>query len=320
MEYQKLGKSGLKVSAISLGSWRTFGQTVDDETTRACMETAYDQGINFFDGGEAYGNGAAEIAMGKVLRATKWPRDTYILSGKVIYISNEWPTQRGLSKKHLTEACDATLKRYGVDYLDLFYCHRPDADTPLEETCRTMHELILRGKILYWGTSMFQAADLLEIHTICERYGLTPPTMEQSKHNMLFRERVEGALVPLYEKYQLGTTIHSPLSVGLLTGKYNNSIPSGSALNSENTGPAVKAALNEENLKKVRSLSVIADELEIPMAHLALAWTLKNPNVSTAIIGGTKPEQIKQNAEATDAIPKLTDEIMTRIEEILTAE
>lgn len=317
MEYRKLGRSGLKVSAISLGSWRTFGQTVDDDTTRACMEAAYEQGINYFDGAEAYGSGAAEIAMGKVLRETQWPRDTYILSGKVIRFRDDWPTQRGLSRKHLVEACDATLKRFGTDYLDLFFCHRPDPDTPLEETCRTMHELILRGKIFYWGTSEFSATDLMEIFAICEKYGLTPPVMEQTKYNMLHRGRVEDELLPLFEKHQLGTTIFSPLSLGLLTGKYNNGVPEGSALDNEDAPQWMKNILQDDRIEKVRSLAVIAEELDIPMAHMALAWTLKNPNVSTAIIGATKPEQVRQNVESVNAVSKLTDDFMERIGELL---
>ena len=314
MIYRNLGRSGLKVSGISLGSWRTFGVSVDQEATRACMIAAYEAGINFFDGAEAYGDGAAERAMGAVLRETRWPRDTYILSSKVIRVGPR-PTQGGLSRKHLVEACDAALKRFGVDYLDLFFCHRPDPSTPLEEIVHTMNELIQRGKIFYWGTSEFSVTDIQAMYAIAERDGLVGPTMEQTRHSMLDRRRVDGELRPLFQRYGLGTTIYSPLEVGLLTGKYNEGIPPDSAMAK---GPEwLRKRLTTENLAKVRQLAAVADALGIRLSQLALAWCLKNPNVSTAITGATRPEQVRENAAAADHVDRLTPEIMERIEKIL---
>ncbi|MFP4167198.1 MAG: aldo/keto reductase [Opitutales bacterium] len=314
MEYRKLGKSGLKISAISLGSWRTYGQQEDERTCDTCMRAAYDAGINFFDGAEAYGSGAAERAMGKVFSNVDWPRDSFIVSSKVIRVGDR-PTQGGLSRKHLVEACDAALGRMGLDYLDLFFCHRPDPNTPLEEIVHTMNELIQRGKIFYWGTSEFAASDIQEMYAIAERDGLCGPTMEQTNHSMLHRTRVEGDLLPLFERYQLGTTIFSPLAVGLLTGKYNDGIPEDSAI--AKGGEWMRKRVNEENTGKVRKLADIAKELDIKLSQLALAWCLKNPNVSTAIIGASKPEQVTENAAATQFVESLTDEVMERIETIL---
>ncbi len=314
MEYRKLGRAGLKVSAISIGSWRTFGQQVDEGATDACMRAAYEAGINFFDGAEAYGEGAAERAMGRVFKATRWPRDTIIVSSKVIRVGKR-PTQRGLSRKHLVEACDAALQRMGLDYLDLFFCHRPDPDTPLEEIVHTMNELIGRGKIFYWGTSEFSATDLTELFAIAARDGLVGPTMEQTNHSMLHRSRVEGELAPLFARYGLGTTIYSPLAVGVLTGKYLDGIPPDSAV--AKGGDWLRKGLTEARLAKVRALADVAGDLGMPLAQLALAWCLKNPDVSTAIIGASRAEQVVENAAAIEAVPKLTDEVMARIEDIL---
>lgn len=314
MLYRNLGKSGLKVSAISLGSWRTFGQQEGDETCDRCMRAAYDAGINFFDGAEAYGSGAAELSMGKVFKAVGWDRDTYVLSSKVIRVG-EKPTQGGLSRKHLVEACDAALHRMNQDYLDLFFCHRPDPSTPLEEIVHTMNELIGRGKIFYWGTSEFTASDIQELQAIAERDGLVGPTMEQTNHSMLNRKRVEGELVPLFSKIGLGTTIYSPLAVGVLTGKYNDGIPENSAI--AKGGDWMKNLVSEGNLAKVRKLTGIADDLGVKTGQLALAWCLKNENVSTAIIGATSADQVEENVAATDCVEKLTDELMEKIEGIL---
>jgi len=314
MQYRTLGRSGLKVSAISIGSWRTFGQTVDQETTERCMAAAYEAGINYFDGAEAYGSGAAESAMGKVFSSRNWPRDTIIVSSKVIHVG-ERVTQRGLSRKHLVEACDAALKRMGLDYLDLFFCHRPDPDTPLEEIVHTMNELIGRAKIFYWGTSEFSPSDIQQMMAIAERDRLVGPTMEQTNHSMLHRGRVEGDLLPLFDMYGLGTTIYSPLAVGILTGKYNDGIPEGSAL--DTGGEWLRKKLSDGVVAKARALGKLADELGISMAQLALAWCLKNPNVSTAITGATKPQQVAENAAAADQVGKLNDDVMQRIEAIL---
>ncbi|MFP4580459.1 MAG: aldo/keto reductase [Candidatus Sumerlaeia bacterium] len=304
------------MSAISIGSWLTFGQSVDDATTEACMKKSYDLGINYFDGAEAYGMGAAEEAMGKVFRKMQWPRDSLVISTKVIRVG-EGANQKGLSRKRLNEAVDAALQRMGLDYVDLCFCHRPDPDTPLDEIVHTMNELILRGKILYWGTSEFSAADLMQMYAIAERDHLVGPTMEQTNHSMLVRNRVDGELKPLFEKYNLGTTIYSPLAMGILTGKYNEGIPDDSRIG-ETDAEWMKKALTEERLEKARALTKLAeDELGISMAELALAWCLRNPNVSTAIIGATKDRHVEQNVKAVDSVDKLTDDVMDKIEEIL---
>ncbi|NBB81873.1 MAG: aldo/keto reductase [Alphaproteobacteria bacterium] len=312
MEYRTLGRSGLQVSAISLGSWITFGQSVDDEATAACMHAAYDNGVNFFDGAEAYGRGRAELAMGRVFQQAGWDRDTLVISTKVIAYGDA-PTQRGVSRKHLVEAVDAALQRMGLDYVDLCFCHRPDGVTPAEEIVHTMNQLITRGKILYWGTSEFSPFQLQEICTFAERHGLVGPTMEQTNHSMLNRRRVDGELAPLFERYGLGTTIYSPLAQGVLTGKYNGGVPARARLDPEKD----RRVLSEENIAKARRLAEVAAELGISMAQLALAWCLKNPHVSTAIIGATRREQVEDNVQAVDAVGKLDDAVMARIERIL---
>lgn len=315
MEYRTLGRSGLKVSAISLGSWITFGQSVDDDATEACMTAAYDAGVNFFDGAEAYGRGQAELAMGRVFQKNGWDRDTLVISTKIIHFG-DWPTQKGVSRKHLVEAVDAALERMGLDYVDLCFCHRPDGVTPPEEIVHTMNQLITRGKILYWGTSEFSPFELHELCAFAERHGLVGPLMEQTNHSMLHRHRVEGELKPLFDRFGLGTTIYSPLAQGVLTGKYNDGAPKGARI-TERKSDGPKPLLAEEKLNKVRQLTAIADELNISMAQLALAWTLKNPDVSTAIIGATKPSQIADNVAAVDAVQKLTHDVMEKIEGIL---
>ncbi len=314
MDYRTLGRAGIKVSAISLGSWRTFGVSVDDRTTEACMSAAYDAGVNYFDGAEAYGGGKAEEAMGRVFRAKQWPRDTLVISSKVIHLDDH-PNRRGLSRKHLVEACDAALRRMDLDYLDLFFCHRPDPDTPLEEIVHTMNELIGRGKIFYWGTSEFSAEALQAMYEIAARDGLVGPTMEQTNHSMLNRKRVEGELLPLFETHGLGTTIYSPLAVGVLTGKYNDGTPENSAI--AKGGDWMQTLVSDANLAKVRKLTALAGDLGITMAHLALAWCLKNPHVSTAIVGASRPEQVTENVAAVEHMDKLTDEVMQQIAQIL---
>jgi voltage-dependent potassium channel beta subunit len=316
MEYRRLGESGLEVSAISLGSWLTFGQSVGDDQAEACMKAAYDAGINYFDGAEAYGNGAAEEAMGKVFRKMGWPRDTLIISGKVSNNPQRGATRHGQNRKHLVEACDQALQRMGLEYLDLFFCHRPDPKTPLEETVRTMNELIWRGKIFYWGTSEFEPADLLEMHAIAARSGLIGPLMEQTCCNMFARARVERDLLPLFERHGMGTTVYSPLGGGVLTGKYNEGIPEQSRMG-RSTAEWMRRGLTEDKIEKTRRLTALAGELGSSMPNLALAWLLKNPHVSTALTGATRPEQVLENAQAVDLVPKLTADVMGRIEEVL---
>jgi voltage-dependent potassium channel beta subunit len=311
MRYRRLGRSGLKVSAISLGSWQTFGQDVDLDATEACMVAAYENGVTFFDGAEAYGLGAAEIAMGKVLRKVGWRRDTFVVSSKVMRIGDH-PNQKGLNKKHLIEACDAALERLGVSYLDLFFCHRPDAETPIEETVRTMHELIQRGKILYWGTSMFSGAEVMEAFAVARQFNLTPPTMDQPVYNLFERHQVEGELRIPIERYGYGTTIWSPLDVGILTGKYNDGIPDGTrlALRKEDW---IKHKRTEAKIAKVRKLTPIAQDLGITTAQLSLAWCLVNPAISTVITGASRPAQMIENAKAADLVDKLDASVLARI-------
>ncbi len=316
MLYRRLGNSGLEVSAISLGSWLTFGQSVDDQTTEACMKTAYEAGVNYFDGAEAYGNGAAEEAMGRVLRKMDWPRDTLIISGKVSSNPNRKATRHGQNRKHLVEACEQAMQRMGLEYLDLFFCHRPDPKTPPEETVFTMNELIQRGKIFYWGTSEFDPADLMEMHAIARENNLIGPLMEQTGYNMLGRRRVDRYLLPLFEKYGMGTTVYSPLGGGILTGKYNDGIPEDSRIG-KTDAEWLRKSLTEQKVQKTRQLTEVAGELGITMANLALAWILKNPNVSTAITGATKVRHVEENVKAVDAVELLTDDVMERIEGIL---
>ena len=315
MDYRLLGKSGLKISAISLGSWITFGQSVDDTATEACMTAAYDAGVNFFDGAEGYGHGAAEEALGRVFKKTGWSRDTLIISTKVFHYGDR-PTQKGVSRKHLVESVDAALRRMHLDYVDLCFCHRPDGVTPPEEIVHTMNQLITRGKILYWGTSEFSAGELFDLILFARTYGLVGPTMEQTNHSMLHRRRVEGELKPLCDRFGLGTTIYSPLAQGVLSGKYNQGKPGQARIN-DKSPDWQKNLLSESNLEKVRKLTQIANELSISMAQLALAWCLKNPHVSTALTGASRPEQVQENVKAVDAVAKLDATQMERIEQIL---
>lgn len=320
MRYRRLGSSGLKVSEVSLGSWRTFGNTVDQDTTTACMIAAYDAGVNFFDGAEVYAGGSAEEAMGRVLREQAWARDSLVISSKVMpHGDNEGRRQRSLSRKHLVEACDDALRRLGLDYLDLFFCHRPDPHTPMEETVRTMNELILRGKILYWGTSQFSGAEVMEAHAVAARFGLIGPTMEQPVYNMFARKQVEQELKLPIARYGLGTTVWSPMDVGFLSGKYNDGIPEDS--HGGRMDPEKKQSfLREEKIAKSRKLAVVAGELGIPQARLALAWCLKNPGVSTVITGASRPSQVEENVQAVADVDLLDDAVMARIEAILSGE
>ncbi|MGD8238882.1 MAG: aldo/keto reductase [Armatimonadota bacterium] len=316
MEYRNLGKSGLRVSSISLGSWLTFGQSVDDETTETCMKAAFEAGVNYFDGAEAYGDGAAEEAMGRVFRKMDWPRDALVISGKVSSNAARGATRYGQNRKHLVEACDQALQRMGLEYLDLFFCHRPDPSTPLEETVLTMNELIRRGKIFYWGTSEFTPADLLEMHAIADRNGMIGPLMEQTGYNMFGRTRMERDLLPLFEKHGMGSTVYSPLAGGILTGKYDEGIPEESRIG-RTDADWLRRSLTEEKVEKTRELTAIADELGCSMAQLALAWVLKNPNVSTAITGATRPEHVRDNVQAVEVVGQLTEEVIEQIEQIL---
>jgi len=315
MRYRRLGTAGIKVSEVSLGSWRTFGNTVDQEITEACMVAAYEAGVNFFDGAEAYANGAAEEAMGRVFRKYEWPRDSLVVSSKVFRVG-DGPNQRGLSRKRIVEACDAALQRMGLEYLDLYFCHRPDPETPLEETVAAMHELIMRGKILYWGTSMFRGPQVMEAYAIARERGWTPPTMEQPQYNMFKRDWVENVLAHPIERIGLGTTVYSPMDVGFLSGKYNDGIPEGTRASLLGDDEKAKF-VTDEKIAVSRKLKDVADRLGITQARLALAWCLKNPAVSTVITGASRVEQVQENVKAVEDQDLLTDEVMAEIAGLL---
>lgn len=322
MQYRRLGKSGLKVSALSFGSWVTFSAQLNVSDAKEAMAAARDYGVNFFDNAEAYANGESERIMGQALKALQWPRDTYVVSSKVFWsaVADPVPTQRGLSRKHVTEACHQALQRLQLDYLDLYFCHRPDLETPIEETVRAMTDLVRQGKILYWGTSEWTARQLTEAYEVAYRLGLEPPTMEQPEYNMFHRERVEVEYHPLYEQYGLGTTIWSPLASGFLTGKYNDGIPEDSRVNLEGY-EWLKEELTSESgqrkLQKVAKLATIADDLGTTMPRLAIAWCLLNPNVSTVITGASKVSQIHENMQSLEVLDKLTDDVQAQIESVL---
>lgn len=319
MEYRRLGKSGLKVSLYSFGSWVTFANQVYSKQAKEMMAYAYENGVNFFDNAEAYMLGESEKVMGQVLKELGWSRDTYIISSKVFW-GGDKPTQRGLSNKHIVDACNAALKRLHVDYLDLYFCHRPDYVTPIEETVRAMHNLIVQGKILYWGTSEWNAQQITEAHGIAQEYRLTPPTMEQPEYNLFQREKVEKDYLPLYEKFGLGTTIWSPLASGILTGKYSKGIPKNSRLNLENYQWLKEQFDNPEGRSKIEKadkLKNLAKDLGIPVHHLALLWITKNKNVSTIILGASKLEQLKDNLSIMDKTVDFSDELIDKIEDIV---
>ncbi|HVX73545.1 MAG: potassium channel beta subunit family protein [Devosia sp.] len=318
MQYRRLGKSGLKVSEFSFGAWVTFGKQVGEDDATSIMGYAYDHGVNFFDNAEGYEAGNAEIVMGEALKALKWSRDSYMVSSKVFW-GGEKPTQKGLSAKHVTDGAHNALKRLGVDYLDLYFCHRPDLDTPIEETVRAMHNLVVQGKVIYWGTSEWTAQQLTEAHLVARRDNLTPPTMEQPEYNMFNRQKVEVDYLPIYE-LGLGTTIWSPLASGLLTGKYNEGIPADSRINLpgyEWLKRNLESPAGKAKIEKIKKLAVLAKEVGLPVHHMALLWCLNNPRVSTVILGASKKSQLEDNLKALDARAKLTSDVMAKIEEIL---
>lgn len=316
MLYRRLGQSGLQVSALSFGSWVTFGDHVTNRTAEACLQLAYEAGINFFDNAEGYASGQSEEVMGAAIAKFGWARDTYLVSSKVFW-GGEKPNQVGLSKKHVVEACHAALRRLRVDYLDLYYCHRPDPKTPIEETVRAMDILIQQGKVLYWGTSEWSAQEIMEAYSIARQYNLTPPTMEQPEYNMLKRRRFEVEYERLYHQIGLGATTFSPLAAGILTGKYNNGIPEGSRL--AHTGfdwmqEKLDRLQAQGGIEILQQLEAIARKLGASLPQLAIAWVLKNPNVSSVILGASRSEQLEQNLGALDILDTLDDELMDEIE------
>lgn len=319
MQYRKLGASGLFVSALSFGSWVTFKNQVDDNLGERLMKQAYDAGINFFDNAEVYAAGDSERIMGRIIKKLGWSRDTFCVSSKVFW-GGELPTQRGLSRKHVFDACHAALQRLQVDYLDLYFCHRPDIHTPMEETVRAMSDLIQQGKVMYWGTSEWRADQIATAHAVARQYNLIPPLMEQPQYNMLERDKVEGDYALLYDQYGLGTTIWSPLASGVLTGKYNDGIPAGSRMSLANfqwLADRLETSEGRAKLAKARELTALADKLGTSLTKLALAWCLKNPHVSTVILGASKESQLSENLAALETVALLDDGVMAEIETIL---
>jgi len=317
MEYRRLGRSGLQVSALSLGSWLTFGLQIGDDVAEELMTVAYDNGVNFFDNAEAYAGGKSEIVMGNILKKKGWDRSTYVVSSKVFW-GGTLPNQKGLSRKHVMEACDAALKRLQVDYLDLYFCHRPDINTPIAETVWAMHHLIQQGKVLYWGTSEWTAQEITEAHLVAEKYNLIGPLMEQPQYNMFHRQRFEVEYFRLFRDWGMGSTIWSPLASGLLSGKYNHGMPDEKTrLDLPNLEWLKERVLQEEKLSQARKLETLAKDLGTTLPCLALAWCLKNPNVSTVITGGSKASHLKENLKATEDVAKLTPQVTEQIETIL---
>lgn len=319
MEYRYLGKSGLQVSALSLGSWLTFGKQIGDDVAEQLMRTAYEAGVNFFDNAEIYARGESERVMGRILKKMNWPRSSYLVSSKVFFGSeDDLPNQRGLSRKHIFEACDAALQRLQVEYLDLYFCHRPDPHTPIEETVWAMNDLLRQGKIFYWGTSEWSAQEIMEAHMIARQYKLIGPIMEQPQYNLFHRKRVEEEYKRIYESTGLGLTIWSPLASGTLTPKYLKGMPSElTRLQMENLDWLRELVLKEERIEKAAKLNDIAQQIGATLPQLALAWCLKNPHVSTVILGASKVEQLRENLKALEVVPLLTDEVLQQIEAIV---
>lgn len=319
MEYKRLGNTGLKVSSLSLGSWLTFGNQISDDVAKDLMYTAYDNGVNFFDNAEVYAKGQSEIVMGNILAKSGWSRDSFIVSSKVFW-GGDKPTQNGLNRKHIFEACHAALKRLQVEYLDLYYCHRPDAETPVEETVFAMNDLIRQGKIFYWGTSEWDAQRITEAHLVAKANNLIGPSMEQPQYNMFKRDRVELEYRHLYTNFGMGTTIWSPLAGGILTGKYNNGIPDSVRSDlpeMQNWKAKFETDEGKSMIQKAIQIEALAKELGISSAVLSIAWCAKNPIISSVILGASKNHQLQETLTAIDAIPLLNNEVLEKIESIL---
>ncbi|MGQ4584347.1 aldo/keto reductase [Lysobacter sp. F60174L2] len=311
MQYRRLGSSGLQLSALSFGAWVTFGNQIGRGVARDLIAAAWDNGINFFDNAESYANGAAESMMGDVIADLRLPRDGFCVSSKVFFgaASEPRPTQKGLSRKHVTDACHDALKRLRVDYLDLYYCHRPDPDTPVAETVWAMDALVRQGKVLYWGTSEWPAAQIRDAHKVARAHNLHAPTMEQPQYNLLHRERVELEYAPLYAEFGLGTTTFSPLASGLLTGKHNDGVREDARFGA--LGPHLRKTIvgteSERRLQRTRKFTALADSLGVAPAPLAIAWCLRNPHVSSVILGASRPEQLLQNLGALELVEQLDE-------------
>jgi voltage-dependent potassium channel beta subunit len=314
MHYRRLGKSGLKVSEIGLGSWVTFGSQIDERTASDLIHKAYEEGVNFFDNADVYADGLAEIVMGNAIKDL--PREALVISSKVFAPSLPGPNGRGLSRKHVTEALNASLKRLDLDYLDLYFCHRFDPDTPLDEVVFTMTHLIEQGKILYWGTSEWTAAQISQAFGVARQYNLIPPTMEQPQYNMLHRKTLEAEITPIARELGIGLTTYSPLHFGILTGKYNQGIPDGSRASLENMA-WMQENLKPEILDTVRELGVVAADLGISQAQMAIAWILRRKLISSVITGATNLDQLNENLEAAEAVPLITEDVLANLDIIL---
>ncbi|HSQ82765.1 MAG TPA: aldo/keto reductase [Casimicrobiaceae bacterium] len=319
MNYRRLGRSGLKVSELSFGSWVTYGNQLDESIARECMAAAHDAGVNFFDNAEVYAKGRSETIMGDALRKLGWRRESYIVSTKFYWGLYDGPNQKNtLNRKYLMQAIDGSLSRLGLDCVDLVFCHRADPETPIEETVRAMNDMIVAGKALYWGTSEWSAAEFAAAWAIAERHHLHKPVMEQPQYNLFHRDRVEKEYLRLYADYGLGTTTWSPLASGLLTGKYSDGVPADSRAALKGLEWLAERILEPGRIQQVKSLAPIAQELGCTLAQMALAWCLKNPNVSTVITGASRPSQVTENMKALDVVPKLTPDVMARIGAVVT--
>lgn len=320
MEYRRMGKTGLQLSLLSFGSWVSFHKQIDDNVADELMGIAYDNGINFFDNAEVYALGESEKMMGRVLKKKNWDRTSYVVSSKAFWGwrgKENKPNQSGLSRKHLMEACHEALQRLQVDYLDLYFCHRPDKNTPIEEVVWTMNNLIKQGKILYWGTSEWSGVEIMEAHRIASQHHLIPPAMEQPQYHLFERNKIEKEFLMIFRTVGMGTTIWSPLAAGLLSGKYNNGIPEGSRFALSGFDWLKDRWMQETFIEKAKKLNELATGLGITMAQLSIAWCISNPDVTTAILGATKKEQLIENLKALEAKQKLTGEVMNQIEEIV---
>lgn len=318
MQYRRLGRSGLKVSVLSLGSWVTFDNQLDTGLATECMSAAREAGVNFFDNAEAYAGGASETIMGKVFEQERWERWSYVVSTKFFWgIHDDVNMKNTLNRKYLHQAIDGSLERLGLDYVDLAYCHRADPDTPLEETVHAMSDMVSSGKALYWGTSEWTAAEIYAAHEIAERKNLHKPVMEQPQYNMLERSRVENEYARLYDDIGLGLTTWSPLKSGALTGKYLDGVPEGSRASLADFDWLKEGLTDAAVSEKVRALAVVAKELDCSLAQLAIAWCAANPNVSTVITGASRAEQVTENMLALDVLESLDDDVMARIDAVL---
>jgi len=320
MQYRRLGTSGLKVSELSFGSWVTYGNQLQDESARSCMTAAYDAGVNFFDNAEVYAKGTSETIMGNVLRKMGWRRSSYVVSTKFYWGLHDGPNEKNtLNRKYLMQAIDGSLKRLQLDYVDLVFCHRADPETPIEETVWAMHDIVRSGRAHYWGTSEWNADEIMAAWQIADKHHLTKPVMEQPQYNLLHRARVEREYARLYRDIGLGTTTWSPLASGLLTGKYNDGVPAGSRATVKGYEWLAERILDQTKIAKVRQLAPIAADCGCSLAQLALAWCLRNPNVSTVITGASRGDQVAENMKALEVVPRLTGEVLARIDAVVGA-